>query len=116
MEYENGVEGHIFVSWLHPFKEHRLVVIGSNAMISFEDSKEEKPLKLYSKKFDLVNGVPEKVDGSVKSISYEKKLPLEEEMKYFINTITINKSPEISSGKHGLEVIKILVSAGKQLL
>ena len=116
LEYENGVEGHIFVSWLHPFKEHRLVVIGSNAMISFEDSKEEKPLKLYSKKFDLVNGVPEKVDGSVKSISYEKKLPLEEEMKYFINTITINKSPEISSGKHGLEVIKILVSAGKQLL
>ena len=39
LKYENGVEGHIFVSWLHPFKEHRLVVIGSEAMISFEDSK-----------------------------------------------------------------------------
>jgi len=50
LEYENGVRGHIFVSWLHPFKEHRLVVIGSEAMISFEDSLEDKPLKLYSKK------------------------------------------------------------------
>ena len=37
-EYENGVKGHIFVSWLHPFKEHRLVVICSEGMISFEDS------------------------------------------------------------------------------
>ena len=49
-EYNNGVKGHIFVSWLHPFKEHRLVVIGSEAMISFEDSKNDKPLTLYSKK------------------------------------------------------------------
>ena len=36
LEYENGVKGHIFVSWLHPFKEHRLVVIGSEAMISLK--------------------------------------------------------------------------------
>ncbi len=50
LKYENGVEGHIFVSWLHPFKEQRLVVIGSNAMITFEDSLDNKPLKLYTKK------------------------------------------------------------------
>ena len=65
LEYENGVKGHIFVSWLHPFKEHRLVVIGSEAMISFEDSLNDKPLKLYSKKIDLESGVPEKIDGPV---------------------------------------------------
>ena len=60
LEYKNGVKGHIFVSWLHPFKEHRLVVIGSEAMISFEDSLDDKPLKFYSKKFDINYGVPEK--------------------------------------------------------
>ena len=32
--------GHIFVSWLHPFKEHRFVIIGSEGMIHFDDSKE----------------------------------------------------------------------------
>ena len=53
LEYENKVKGHIFVSWLHPFKEHRLVVIGSEAMISFEDSLNDKPLKLYSKKINF---------------------------------------------------------------
>ena len=29
---------HIFVSWLHPYKEQRLVMIGSKKMVVFEDS------------------------------------------------------------------------------
>ena len=111
LEYEQGVNGHIFVSWLHPFKEHRLVVIGSEAMISFEDSKEEKPLTLYSKKIDLVNGIPEKIDGPKELIAYDDKMPLEAELEYFINT----KKPLISNGKNGLDVVKILVEASKQL-
>ena len=35
LTYPNNVVGHIFVSWLHPFKEHRMVMIGSKGMISF---------------------------------------------------------------------------------
>ena len=83
IEYDNGVKGHIFVSWLHPFKEHRLVVIGSDAMISFDDSLNNKPLKLYSKKINLNSGVPEKIDGPVKNIPFEKKMPLTIELEYF---------------------------------
>ena len=43
LKYPDNVEGHIYVSWLHPFKEHRLVVICSEAMISFDDSSKNKP-------------------------------------------------------------------------
>ena len=85
LEYENGVNGHIFVSWLHPFKEHRIVVIGSEAMISFEDSLDENQLKYYSKKFDLKSGIPEKIDGPVKIIPFENKMPLEIELEYFLH-------------------------------
>jgi len=115
LEYENGIKGHIFVSWLHPFKEHRLVVIGSEAMISFEDSLNGKPLKLYSKKIDLKSGVPEKIDGPVEIIPYEKRMPLEIELEYFIKHL-INDKPKISDIYHGLEVVKTLVSASKQIL
>ena len=73
-KYPHGIEAHIFVSWLHPFKEHRLVIIGSEAMISFEDSLEQKPLKLYSKKIMMDKGIPEKIDGPVEEIEYEKKM------------------------------------------
>ena len=115
LEYENGVRGHIFVSWLHPFKEHRLVVIGSESMISFEDSLEDKPLKLYSKKIDLKSGIPEKIDGPVKMISFQKKMPLDIELEYFINHLS-NKKPKISNIEHGYEVVRILVEASQQIL
>tara|TARA_Y100001970_G_C14230053_1_gene858012 strand:- start:1207 stop:2169 length:963 start_codon:yes stop_codon:yes gene_type:complete len=115
LEYENGIKGHIFVSWLHPFKEHRLVVIGSEAMISFEDSSDDKPLKLYSKKINLNAGIPEKVDGPVKVIPYENKMPLDAELEYFIDHLNGNK-PKISDIKHGYEVVKILINASQQII
>ena len=115
LEYQNGVKGHIFVSWLHPFKEHRLVVIGSEAMISFEDSLNEKPLKFYSKKIDITSGVPEKIDGPVNMIPFEKRMPLEMELEYFCNHL-MDVKPEISNIYHGYEVVKTLVEASKQIL
>ena len=114
LKYPNGEEGHIFVSWLHPFKEQRLVVIGSEAMITFEDSAEGKPLKLYSKKFDMRNGVPEKTDGPMRQIEYEKKMPLSEELKYFVEHLD-GTVIQIANGQHALEVTKILVEASNQL-
>ena len=115
LKYENGVEGHIFVSWLHPFKEQRLVVIGSNAMITFEDSLDKKPLKLYTKKFDFEKGIPEKIDGPITLIDYENKMPLSEEIEYFCNHLDGNKI-KFSNGEHALRVTNILVSASKQLI
>lgn len=114
LKYANGVEGHIFVSWLHPFKEHRLVVIGSEAMITLEDSKEEKPLKFYSKNINMANGIPEKVDGPVKLINYDQKLPLKEELRYFIDHFNGNNL-KVANGEHALEVTKIIVEASNQL-
>jgi len=114
LKYPDGVEGHIFVSWLHPFKEHRLLVIGSDAMITFEDSSEGKPLKFYSKKIETKNGIPKKIDGPVELIEYEQKMALTEELNYFVKNLD-NKMSSIANGQHALEVTKILFEASKQL-
>ena len=114
LKYPHGIEAHIFVSWLHPFKEHRLVVIGSEAMISFEDSTRQKPLKLYSKKIMMDKGIPEKIDGPVEEIKYEKKMPLTEELFYFSKHLD-GSTLEIANAQHALEVTKILVEASNQL-
>ena len=114
LKYPHGIEAHIFVSWLHPFKEHRLVVIGSEAMISFEDSTRKKPLKLYSKKIMMDKGIPEKIDGPVEEIEYEKKMPLTEELFYFSQHLD-GSALEIANAQHALEVTKILVEASNQL-
>ena len=114
LEYKNNIKAHIFVSWLHPFKEHRLVVVGSNGMISFEDSIEGKPLKLYSKGIIFNNQIPEKVDGSVELIDYEKKMPLTEELSCFIKSFDGGNISSVD-GFHALEVVKILAEASRQL-
>ena len=114
IKYPNNIDGHIFVSWLHPFKEHRLVVIGSESMISFEDSLEQKPLQLYSKKIVIENGFPEKIEGPTEEIIYEKKMPLKEELVYFYNHL--DGSPiKIADSKHALDVTRILVEASNKL-
>ena len=83
-------------------------------MISFEDSLDENQLKYYSKKFDLKSGIPKKIDGPVKIIPFENRMPLEIELEYFYHLK--NEKPTISDIQNGLEVVKILVEASKQIL
>ncbi len=60
--FDNGVRAHIHVSWLHPFKEQRLVVVGSRKMASFDDM--AKQLVLYDQRVDLREGEPIPVKGN----------------------------------------------------
>lgn len=39
LEFKDGIKGHIFVSWLHPYKEQKLIVVGSKAMAVFDRRK-----------------------------------------------------------------------------
>ncbi len=114
LEYPNEIQGHIYVSWLHPFKEHRLVLIGSEGMLHFEDSTEGKPLLFYEKKFHIENGIPVKQEGPTKKIIYENQLPLTEELKYFIQVI---QGADIDKAgiENGMEVVKILELATHSL-
>lgn len=104
--YPENVHAHIFVSWIHPFKEQRLVVIGSRGMVSFDDSSEEKIIYFYDKHIDVVFNKPVITEKPAEKIFYEKAMPLEEELKYFIENL--NGKIEISDGKSGHEVVKVL--------
>ncbi len=115
LTYPNNVLGHIFVSWLHPFKEHRIVVIGSKGMFSYEDSSEKKQLLFYEKGIDWVKGEPIKRDGPTEIIDYEKTMPLTEEMRYFVNHLNGNPI-EIADAQSAVEVLKILQKASDNLL
>ena len=113
LEYPNNVHAHIFVSWLHPFKEQRLVVIGSGGMLSFDDSSLEKNVIYYNKHIDWEQGKPAIVERPDEIITYAKSAPLEEELKYFIENL--DKEIIISGGKTGHAVVKVLEKVQEQL-
>lgn len=114
LTYPNNVKAHIFVSWLHPFKEQRMVVIGDKGMYVFEDSLKTEKLKFYKKGFQEVDGVIEKFDADYEVIEFENKMPLAEEQKHFFESIQNGTTPR-TDGKHALEVLEILSKATEQI-
>ncbi|AEB08129.1 Gfo/Idh/MocA family oxidoreductase [Desulfobacca acetoxidans] len=114
MDFNNGVKGHIFVNWLHPFKEQKLVVVGSKAMAVFDDVSEEK-LKLYHHKIQWKEGkIPVAEKAEHEPVSLEKAEPLKAEMQHFIECVLTRKKPK-TDGAEGLRVLKILEIAEKDL-
>ena len=114
LRYPGNIHAHIFVSWLHPFKEQRLVVIGDKGMLVFEDSLKNDKLKYYKKGFNLVNGEPEKFESEYEAISFPEKAPLEEEQLHFFDCILNDKSPR-TDGVHAKEVLEVLEIAQSSL-
>lgn len=115
LTYPENVVGHIFVSWLHPYKEHRLVLIGSKGMLSFDDASDDKKLFFYEKGIDWVEGEPIKREGPTETIPYAAGMPLAEELKYFVAHIE-GDPIEIAGPRGAIEVLDILELATKSLL
>ena len=113
LTYPGNVHAHIFVSWLHPFKEQRLVVIGSKGMLTFEDSAVEKEIRFYDKRIKFEEGIPIKVENPTEIIKFEPKQPLKEELAYFVENL--DKKIEIADGKSGYEVVKVLEMAQQSI-
>ena len=113
--YPGKKMAHIFVSWLHPFKEHRFVIIGSEGMLHFEDSMNMRPLLFYNNKAEFINEVPKPYKGEVSKINYHDEQPLTNELKYFISNLDSRKI-KICGGEDGLEVIRILEEASRDFI
>lgn len=113
-KYPKNRMGHIFVSWLHPFKEHRFILIGSKGMIHFEDAAQRKSLIFYDKTVDFKNYVPKSKSRGSYEIGYDKILPLEIELKYFMSKIKSGKI-EIANGDSAVNVMEILDKTTKIL-
>lgn len=114
LEFQNGVKGHIFVSWLHPFKEQKLVVVGSKAMAVFDDVSKEK-LVIYPHTIEWMNGklpVAQKAVHTV--VPLESGEPLKLELSHFLDCIAYKRKP-LTDGEEGLRVLKILDAAENAL-
>ncbi len=115
LKFENNIHAHIYVSWLHPFKEQRLVVIGDKSMMVFEDTLKENKLKLYEKGFDMVNGFPVKRDSDFVNVEFDNTSPLELEQKHFEDCVVNHKAP-LSDGRNAIEVLETLERAQTELV
>ena len=110
-----GEQAHIFVSWLHPFKEQKLVVIGDEAMAVFDDSQPwSQKLSLYRHRVEWRENRPFPTPTDAENISVEEAEPLFEECRHFVDCVTKGKKP-LTDGYEGLKVLRVLDEASQSL-
>lgn len=117
LNFPSGVGAHIFVSWLHPFKEQRLVVIGSEGMLVFEDTQPvENKVVLYPHRIDWRRGMPVPLKKEGQSIPLEQNWeePLRAECEAFLHSVVTREQP-ITDGEEGLRVLRVLEACQRGL-
>lgn len=116
LKYKNNIKAHIFVSWLHPYKDQRLVVIGEKGMIVFADVLQGKDkLTFYDHEIRWNNELPVITKRKGKPISFNfKKEPLYDECRAFLDWINFEKKPPTDI-LEGIKVLEILEIAKEKL-
>jgi len=114
LAFRSGVKAHIFVSWLHPYKEQKLVIVGDRKMAVFDDTSTDNKLVLYPHRVDWVNRIPvaRKAEGEV--IALERVEPLQTECAHFLDCVLHRKRPQ-TDGENGLQVLRVLHAAGRSI-
>lgn len=114
--FENDVRAHIFVSWLHPFKEHRFVVVGDRQMAVIDDTAPwSEKLVLYPHQVDWMDGrVPIARKAEAAAVPLEEQEPLLAACEHFIECVT-NRSRPRTDANRAVQVLRVLESGSSSL-
>ena len=108
MEFNSALKAHVSVSWLHPYKEQKLVVIGGDAMSIFDDSKTwNQKLALYRHRVKSTGGLPNLEKAEVEYLEVPQSEPLRNECQHFLDVVSGDTEP-LTNGGEGLSVLKVL--------
>jgi UDP-2-acetamido-3-amino-2,3-dideoxy-glucuronate N-acetyltransferase len=105
--FKNGTRAHIFVSWLHPYKEQKLIVVGDKKMALFDDTNPKDKLFLYSHEIEWIDRRPVPHHKQPQVIQVPSDEPLRLECQDFIERIKDRKRPKVD-GHKGLRVLEVL--------
>lgn len=115
LEFASGLKAHIFVSWLHPFKEQKLVVVGDKKMAVFDDTLPwADKLILYPHKISWENNVPIPDKAEAERVDVPESEPLRSECAHFLDCIESGARPT-TDGQEGIRVLKVLNAAQRSM-
>ncbi len=115
LEFPSGLRAHIFVSWLHPFKEQKLVVVGDQKMAVFDDTRPwVDKLLFYPHKIKWQNNVPIPTTAEPERVEILPAEPLRLECQQFLDSIS-NGTPILTDGHEGLRGLNVLIASQRSL-
>ncbi|MEK6802007.1 MAG: Gfo/Idh/MocA family oxidoreductase [Nitrospirota bacterium] len=107
LAFPSGVKSHIFVSWLHPFKEQKLIVVGDRKMAVFDDMEKKDKLLLYPHSIQWKGQIPVANRAEAQPVELDKAEPLREECAHFLDCLKTRRRPR-TDGEEGVRVLSVL--------
>jgi UDP-2-acetamido-3-amino-2,3-dideoxy-glucuronate N-acetyltransferase len=109
---KNKISANFFVSWLNPFKERKLIIVGSKAMLIFDDLSRDK-IMIHDYRIKWIKNKrnhifkTEAIKSVGKIVKITKKEPLIEVARDFLNSINTRQQPK-ANGEEACDVLRIL--------
>lgn len=113
-QFASGVNVHIFVSWLHPFKEQKLTIVGGKKMAVLDDMQPERKLVLYSHRIDWVDRMPVAHSEQGQVVAIAKDEPLRLECEHFLECMSEGRRPRTDAAS-ALQVLEVLDACERSL-
>jgi UDP-2-acetamido-3-amino-2,3-dideoxy-glucuronate N-acetyltransferase len=114
LTFPSGVRAHVFVSWLHPFKEQKLVIVGTRTMAVFDDLEPHDKLVLYPHSIEWKGQIPVANRAEAHRIAVEAGEPLRAECAHFIDCIATRRPPR-TDGHEATRVLSVLEACDRAL-
>ncbi|MBI4169134.1 MAG: Gfo/Idh/MocA family oxidoreductase [Acidobacteria bacterium] len=112
--FRNGVKGHVFLSWLHPYKEQKLIVVGDRRMVIFDDMEPEQKLRSLNHTVEWVDRFPVPRMEQAEAVPFAKVEPLRAECRHFLECIATRSRPD-TDGEEGVRVLEVLEACQRSL-
>jgi len=107
LSFPSGVKAHVFVSWLHPFKEQKLVVVGDRKMAVFNDLEKKDKLLLYPHSIAWKDRLPIANRAEAQPVPLDSTEPLRAECEHFLECVSTRRPPR-TDGEEGVRVLSVL--------
>jgi UDP-2-acetamido-3-amino-2,3-dideoxy-glucuronate N-acetyltransferase len=116
LAFPGGERAHIFVSWLHPFKEQKLIVVGTAGMAVFDDGQPwDRKLVLYPHRVAWTEDTPLPIAAAAAPVALRAAEPLNLECRHFLDCVRTGARPR-TDGREGLGVLRVLARASEALV
>jgi UDP-2-acetamido-3-amino-2,3-dideoxy-glucuronate N-acetyltransferase len=114
LRFASGVRASIFVSWLHPFKEQKLVVVGDRQMAVFDDTAPVDKLLRYPHRVDWIERMPIANPGEAFAVPLPAVEPLGAECRHFLECVATRVRPR-TDGPSAVAVLRVLEGCQQSL-
>lgn len=114
LRFSGGELAQLHVSWLNPFKEQRLTVVGTRGMAVFDDTKPWAEKLVVYRNYMAVDGRPPATEALGEAERVEEQEPLQLECAHFLACCADRQAPR-TDGREGLRVMKVLQMAQRSL-